>query len=332
MQIKLSDYDYALPIGYIAQYPKEERDSSRLLVVDRAKRTIAHKKFRDIVSYFKKGDCLILNNTKVLAARLFGIKKTGGKLEVLLLNRIDNARFACLIRPGRFKTGEEISFPGNGVTAVLASKNEIEFNTDNLEKIYKLGRLPLPPYIKRDVEPMDEVRYQTVYAKEDGSIASPTAGLHFTQNLLDEIKSRGVNVAYLTVHIGYSTFKPIKSEDVEAHRMGKEYFNIPEETQGKLNKARLDGGRIISVGTSSTRALETRALEVKTSGETGLFIYPGFKFKAIDCLVTNFHLSRTTPFMLTAAFLGKELIQEAYSEAIKEKYRFLSFGDGMLII
>jgi len=331
MPIKLADYDYSLPKDYIAQYPKEERDSSRLLVVDRDKKTIAHKKFKDIVNYFKKDDTLVLNNTKVLAARLFGIKKTGGKLEILLLNNKDNRRFECLIRPARFKVGEEISFLGNGLKAALTARNEIEFNTDDLEKIYAFGNVPLPPYIKRDAEESDKIRYQTVYAEVDGSVASPTAGLHFTEELLDKIKSKGVNVIYLTLHIGYATFKPIKSEDVEAHKMAEEYFQIPAQAQEILCRTRLKNGRIISVGTSSTRALETAALEGKLSGNTCLFIYPGFKFKAIDCLVTNFHLARTTPFMLTAAFLGKGLIKEAYRQAIEEKYRFLSFGDSMFI-
>jgi len=331
MPIRLSDYDYSLPKDYIAQYPEGERDASKLLVIDRSTNAISHESFKGIVNHLKKDDTLVLNNTRVLPARLFGMKKTGGKLEILLLNKKDNARFECLIRPGRFKAGEEVSFPGNGVKAVLTAKNEVEFNTDNLEKIYNLGFVPLPPYIKRSVEDSDKVRYQTVYAKEPGSVASPTAGLHFTEELLADIKDKGVNVLYLTVHIGYSTFKPIKSEDVQGHKMGEEYFYIPEASWENLRQARSRGGRIIAVGTSSTRALETAALDGKLSGKTNLFIYPGFRFKAIDCLITNFHLARTTPFMLVASFMGKDLMKEAYRQAIERKYRFLSFGDSMLV-
>ncbi|MCM8763178.1 MAG: tRNA preQ1(34) S-adenosylmethionine ribosyltransferase-isomerase QueA [Candidatus Omnitrophica bacterium] len=331
--MKLSDYDYILPPDYIAQYPEEKRDNCRLLVVNRKTKEISHKYFKDILDYLNKGDTLVLNDTKVQAARLFGKRITGGRREILLLERRDKRRFTCLIRPGRYKIGEKIYFSDNGLEAILTARNEIEFNTEDLEKIYRVGKIPLPPYIKRQLEEQDKIRYQTVYAREEGSIASPTAGLHFTKDLLDKIKSKGVNIVYLTVHIGYSTFKTIKCENIAEHKMGEEYFNIPLKTWETIVKSHQHGGRVISVGTSSTRALETVALNPNMlSGKTELFIYPGFSFKVTDCLITNFHLARTTPLMLVAAFMGKDLIKEAYRQAIEAGYRFLSFGDCMLIL
>lgn len=348
--MELSDFDYALPKELIAQYPLKKREEARLLVLERKRSTIEHRIFKDIIEYFQKGDLLVLNNTKVLPSRLIGSKITGGRVEVLLLNRKNGFTFDALIRPSRIKVGEKIIFtplgtggrqrkdvesltgPNDGrIYGQLTAKGEITFAARDPQEIYSLGLMPLPPYIKRAPEDLDNIYYQTVYAEELGSIASPTAGLHFTKELTDKIKSCGVNIAYLTLHISYATFKPVKTEDVTKHKMDKEYFCVSPQAQRSINQVHLQKSRIFAVGTTTCRALEALALGVR-KGYTDLFIYPGFKFQMTDCLITNFHLPRTTLFMLACAFAGNKLVRKAYQEAIERKYRFYSYGDAMLII
>ena len=347
--MKLSEFDYPLPKELIAQYPLEERDTARLLVLERKQCTTGHRIFKNIVDYFRQGDLIVLNNTKVLPSRLIGSRVTGGKVELLLLRQKSGLTFDALIKPSRTKLKEKIIFTplslqrkdssgqeragldGGKIYCEVTAKNEVTFLAKDRETIYSLGVMPLPPYIKRDSHDSDNLYYQTVYAQELGSIASPTAGLHFTEELITQIKSRGVNIAYITLHIGYSTFKPVKSEDITGHKMEKEYFQISKEAQGSIKQARLKKGRIFAVGTTVCRTLESYALGNK-DGYTDLFIYPGYRFKMTDCLLTNFHLPRTTLFMLVCAFVGKKLIKKAYQEAIDKKYRFYSYGDAMLII
>ncbi|MFH1888671.1 MAG: tRNA preQ1(34) S-adenosylmethionine ribosyltransferase-isomerase QueA [Candidatus Omnitrophota bacterium] len=331
--MKLSGFDYYLPKELIAQYPLEERDAARLLVLDRRVGTITHRIFREITDYFRKDDLLMLNDSKVLPSRIIGSRKTGGKVEFLLLRQKPGPglTFEALIRPGRVKLNERVIFNGGKIYAEVTDKNEVNFSVKDAQEIYGLGVMPLPPYIKRDSEDLDNVYYQTVYASENGSIASPTAGLHFTEKLLAQIKSRGVNVAHITLHISYSTFKPVKSEDITGHKMEKEFFRINKETQESIEEVRLKKGRIFAVGTTACRSMETYA-SGDTEGYTDLFIYPGYEFKMTDCLITNFHLPRTTLFMLVCAFAGEELVKKAYHEAIDLKYRFYSYGDAMLIL
>jgi len=329
--VKLSDFDYTLSKELIAQYPLKERDKARLLVLDRKKGTIEHCLFKNIIGYFEPNDLLVLNNTKVLPSRLIGSRKTGGRVEILLLRQKSGLTFEALIRPGRVKLKEKIIFNGGKIYAEVTAKNEIIFSAKDTQTIYNLGVMPLPPYIKRDSEDLDSVYYQTVYAQESGSIAAPTAGLHFSEELIAQIKSRCVNIDYITLHISYSTFKPVKTEDITEHKMEKEYFRISKETQSNINQARLTKGRIFAVGTTSCRTLEACVSGIR-QGYTDLFIYPGYKFKTVDCLITNFHLPRTTLFMLACAFAGEKLIRKAYQEAIDRKYRFYSYGDAMLII
>ena len=329
--MKLSDFDYNLPKELIAQYPLKQRDTARLLVLDREKGTIQHRIFKDITDYFKKGDLLVLNNTKVLPARIKGKRLSGGKVEVLLLNRRSGSAFNALIKPGRVKLSEKIIFNGGKTYGIVSAKGEITFNTQDLNEIYGLGVMPLPPYIKREAEDLDNDYYQTIYASQEGAIASPTAGLHFTQDLMERIKLFGVNTAFVTLHVGVGTFKPVKADDVTTHKMDAESFKIPAETVNSLKIAGDKNGRIFAVGTTSLRALETYACGIN-EGSTDLFIYPGYEFKIADCLLTNFHLPRTTLFMLVSAFGTEELMKDAYREAIDKKYRFYSYGDAMLII
>ncbi|MCX5702621.1 MAG: tRNA preQ1(34) S-adenosylmethionine ribosyltransferase-isomerase QueA [Candidatus Omnitrophica bacterium] len=329
--MKLSDFDYVLPKELIAQYPLKERDSARLLVLNRKKGTVEHRIFRDIVDYLGKDDLLVLNNTKVLPSRLTGLRKTGGKVEILLLNQKSGLTFQALIKPARVKIKEKIMLNSGHITAEVSDKNEITFYGIDINTIYKLGKMPLPPYIKREAQDDDNVYYQTVYARREGAIASPTAGLHFTEELLKKIKLSGTNIAYITLHISYSTFRPVKSQDITKHNMDKEYFHIGLEAIDSIERARSDSRRIFAVGTTSARTLESYSLGMK-EGHTDLFIYPGYKFKIVDCLLTNFHLPRTTLFMLTCAFAQDELLKRAYQEAIDRKYRFYSYGDAMLII
>lgn len=329
--LKLSDFDYLLPKELIAQYPLKERDSARLLVLDRKIGTVEHRSFKDILEYFNPGDLLVLNDTKVLPSRLMGRRQTGGKAEVLLLKVKSGLTFSVLISPARIKIGEKLNFNGGKVLGEITAKNEITFNTKDITATYSLGVMPLPPYIKRPPEGSDNIYYQTVYAKNQGSVASPTAGLHFTEELIGKIESKGVNIAYITLHIGISTFKPVKAADISGHRMEPESFNVPGSTVRLIEKARLNKKRIFAVGTTSCRALEAWG-SGKSEGITDLFVYPGYKFNTVACLMTNFHLPRTTLFMLACAFAGNSLIRKAYQEAIDKEYRFYSYGDAMLII
>lgn len=340
--MKVSDFDFYLPEELIAQHPLEKRDTSRLMVLDKETGEIEHKIFKDIIGYLNKGDTLVLNNTRVMPARLIGSKeKTGGKIEFLLLKRLEGDKWECLAKPGKSaKEGRRFEF-GDGklkceVVEVLENGNRIvEFEYEGIfeEVLDSLGEMPLPPYIHERLE--DKERYQTVYSKEKGSAAAPTAGLHFTEELLKEIKNKGVNIAYLTLHVGLGTFRPVKVEDINDHIMHSEFYQISKETADIINNTKKNGGRIISVGTTSTRTLETVGDEngmVKEShGWTNIFIYPGYKFKVVDNLITNFHLPESTLIMLVSALAGKEHVLNAYSEAVKEKYRFFSFGDAMFI-
>jgi S-adenosylmethionine:tRNA ribosyltransferase-isomerase len=329
--MKLSEFDYLLPKDLIAQYPLKERQKARLLVVNRADGSIGHYIFDEIRSFLKIGDLLVLNNTKVLTCRLMGRKATGGKVEVLLTRRKTGSTFECLIQPSRTKTGEKIIFNEGDITGIISGRGEISFMSNDAESIYQIGQVPLPPYIKREPEDLDKIYYQTVYADKEGAIASPTAGLHFTDELLKEIASEGIDSAYVTLHVGLGTFKPVKSDDITEHKMEPEYFRIPESAFSKIENARKNKTRIIAVGTTSLRALEESAGGVK-EGYTDLFIYPGYKFKSVDSLLTNFHLPKTTLFMLVCAFAGETLMKKAYQEAVDKKYRFYSYGDAMLII
>lgn len=328
--MKLSDFDFDLPRELVAQYPEKNRELARLIVVERASGNIRHCIFKDVKEFIVKGDVLVINDTKVVPARLKGKRKTGGNVEILLLKNKGSSVFDCMIKPSRLKLNEQIFFNGH-LTGSITSRNEITFAVQDISEVYGQGKMPLPPYIKREADENDDIYYQTVYASNEGAIASPTAGLHFSLNLLQEIKEKGVSVANITLHVGPGTFKPVKSEDITRHEMAPEYFHIPAPSEALIEEARVQKKRIFAVGTTSLRALETYA-RGKNSGFTDLFIYPGFEFKAADCLLTNFHLPRTTLFMLVCAFCGKELAKKAYQEAIKEKYRFYSYGDAMLII
>ncbi|MDO8602798.1 MAG: tRNA preQ1(34) S-adenosylmethionine ribosyltransferase-isomerase QueA [Candidatus Omnitrophota bacterium] len=348
--MKLSDFDYNLPKELIAQYPSEKRDGSRLLVLHKDAAVIEHKNFKDMVEYLNLEDMLILNNTKVLPAQLIGRKETGGKIEALILNAAQSSRLKAegtcerevLLKPARgCKVGSKIIFGDGELKASVArienGRRFLKFSCNgNFEKMLdKFGEMPLPPYIKREVTDFDSERYQTVYASKSGAVAAPTAGLHFTKKLLEDISKKGTGLEYVTLHVGYGTFKPVSSEYIKEHKMEKEYFEIE---RGVIKNIKNREGRIIAVGTTSTRVLEAidpLAFNLQSSacnGWTDLFIYPGYKFKAVDALLTNFHLPKTTLLMLVAAFCGRDLLFKAYEEAIKEKYRFYSYGDAMLII
>ena len=336
------DFYYELPQELIAQTPLKDRTASRLLVLDRKSGDIEHRRFRDITEYLRPGDCLVMNNTRVIPARLYGVKEdTGGKIEFLLLKRIDLDTWEIILKPGkRGRKGARFVF-GDGalraeITDVKPDGNRIvRFEYEGVweQLLDKLGEMPLPPYIKEKLT--DKERYQTVYSKIEGSAAAPTAGLHFTEELLEKIKDMGVNTAYLTLHVGLGTFRPVSVENVEEHVMHSEYYEINEETAELINRTRENGGRIVAVGTTSVRTLETAADDdgrfKAESGNTDIFIYPGYKFKAVDALITNFHLPESTLLMLISAFAGKDKVFKAYEEAVKEKYRFFSFGDAMFI-
>lgn len=328
--MKLSDFDYNLPKELIAQYPLKERAQARLLVLDRKTGQIEHRIFKDLTDYFRENDLLILNDTKVLPSRLYAKRSTGGRVEVFLLRRKEGLTFDALISPARVKLGETITFNGKNALGVITAKNEVTFKLNNINEVYGLGAMPLPPYIKRMAEELDDTYYQTVYAKVEGAVAAPTAGLHFTNELLNCIQRLSVNIGFITLHVGQGTFKPVKSEDIREHKMDAEYFKIGEAVR-ELIKAKKPQARTFAVGTTACRALETYALG-KAQGQTDLFIYPGYQFKLVDCLLTNFHLPCTTLFMLTCAFGGEEFVKEAYRQAIDKKYRFYSYGDAMLII
>ncbi len=338
----VKDFDYYLPEELIAQDPLEDRSSSRLMVLDKKTGEIQHKIFKDILDYLKPGDCLVLNNTKVIPARLFGVKEgTQAKIEILLLKRKENDIWETLVKPGKkAKPGTKIIF-GDGllvgeVIYVVEDGNRlIQFSYEGIfeEILDQLGQMPLPPYITHTLK--DKNRYQTVYAKYDGSAAAPTAGLHFTKELLEKVKAKGIDIAEVTLHVGLGTFRPVKVENVLDHHMHSEFYMVSAEAAEKINATKDRGGRIISVGTTSTRTLESAADEngrlKECSGWTEIFIYPGYKFKLIDCLITNFHLPQSTLVMLVSALAGREHVLAAYEEAVKEKYRFFSFGDAMFI-
>ncbi len=340
MDIRLFDYD--LPSGYIAQEPLKKRDDSQLLILDKDSGEIKHRQFSQIIDFFQPGDLLVLNNSKVLPMRLYGNKKTtGGSVEVLLISQSSENRWKALLRPGkRIHIGTEIVFSPE-LEGLVVEKDETEgiylvkmhAKEDFYDILYKIGIMPTPPYIKKKLANRD--LYQTVYAKKEGSIAAPTAGFHFTEELLDRIEKKGVEIIFLTLHIGRGTFEMIKVDNLEEHKMKPELFTISVQNAEKINKSLESGRRIIGVGTSVTRALESSVVENKIlpgSRWTDLFIYPGFKFQAIKALITNFHLPRSTPLMLASALAGREFLLNAYSEAIKKKYRFYSFGDAMLIL
>ncbi|RXS88346.1 tRNA preQ1(34) S-adenosylmethionine ribosyltransferase-isomerase QueA [Geobacillus zalihae] len=342
--MKVDLFDFHLPEELIAQTPLPDRAASRLMVLDKRTGAIRHETFRNIISYLNPGDCLVLNDTRVMPARLYGEKEeTGGTVEVLLLKQLDGDRWETLVKPGkRVKPGTKLTFGGGKLEAVCLDTLEhggrvLEFSYDGLfyEVLAELGEMPLPPYIKEKLD--DPERYQTVYAREIGSAAAPTAGLHFTEELLDAIREKGVHIVFITLHVGLGTFRPVQVDDVEKHDMHAEFYQMSEETAETLNRVREQGGRIIAVGTTSTRTLETIAGKhngrfVAESGWTDIFIYPGYEFKGIDGLVTNFHLPKSTLIMLVSALAGRENILHAYQVAVKERYRFFSFGDAMLII
>jgi len=340
--LRLNDFDYALPPELIAQEPLARRDESRLLVVRRDRQEFAHRRFNEIMEYLVPGDLLVMNETKVLPVRLYGRKRTGGRVEVLLLRAVSSDTWEALVRPGRrVAPGTRLEF-GNGllegevIGRTEAGGRVIRFRYagEFEEVLRRVGEVPLPPYIKRKLASPE--RYQTVYAKEPGSAAAPTAGLHFTPELLATLRERGVEMASLVLHIGLDTFRPVRVEDVTAHRMHREDFGIPEEAAEAVNRARSEGRRVIAVGTTVVRCLEAaadkRGRVAETAGSTDLFIYPGYSFRVVDVLLTNFHLPRSTLLMLVAAFAGTEKILRAYREAVRLRYRFFSFGDAMLIL
>lgn len=336
-----SDFDFYLPEELIAQTPLEKRDTSRLLHLDKQTGEIEHKHFYDIKQYLHEGDCLVLNDSRVLPARLIGARPTGGTVELVLLKDLGDNRWECLSRPGRkTKPGQELVFGNGELTAVveevtLGGNRIVKFSYEGifLEILERLGKMPLPPYIKEELQ--DSERYQTVYSKELGSAAAPTAGLHFTKELLAEIADMGVKICYVTLHVGLGTFRPVKADKIEDHEMHSEFCIVPEETAETVNVVKRAGGRVIAVGTTSCRTLESFTTEdgtlQATSGWTNIFIYPGYKFKCIDALITNFHLPESTLIMLVSALAGRENILNAYNTAVKERYRFFSFGDAMMI-
>lgn len=329
--MKLTDFDYTLPKDLIAQFPNKDRDLARLMVLNRRENAIKHKVFKDLLDVLNPGDVLVLNDTKVIPARLFGKRPSGGKVEVLLLKRKTGFVFEVLLRPGRIKLGEKVSFADGKFYAELIAKNEISFLVEDISQIYAEGVMPLPPYIKRQAEEEDKIYYQTVFAKYDGSIAAPTAGLHFTPELLKKIEDFGVKLCFVTLHVGQGTFKPVEAQDIREHQIHEEYFSVPSETTELVKEAKSKGKRVFAVGTTALRTLEASALG-QSQGYTDLFIYPGYKFKVVDCLLTNFHLPKTTLFMLVCALAGNDFAKEAYKKAIEEKYMFYSYGDAMLIV
>ena len=342
--MKLEEFDFYLPEELIAQTPLLKRDTSKLLTINRKENTYEHKVFSDIIDYFNPGDTLVLNNTRVMPARLYGQKKdTGAAIEVLLLKNKEHNMWECLVKPAkRIKVGSIVSF-GDGIMEAECVKvlddgfRYFEFKYEGIfqERLDELGTMPLPPYIKERLT--DKERYQTVYSKEVGSSAAPTAGLHFTNVLLDKIKQKGVNIVYLTLHVGLGTFRPVSVENIEDHDMHSEFYTLDKEAANVINETKKNGGRVFSVGTTSTRTLETIARDndgeiVPASGWTNIFIYPGFEFKCVDGLITNFHLPKSSLIMLVSAFYKREKVLELYKIAVENKYRFFSFGDAMIII
>lgn len=340
--MKTRDFWYDLPEELIAQTPLEKRDTSRLCVLDKVSGEVTHRHFYDVIDYLQPGDCLVMNDSRVLPARLLGHRPTGGAIEVLLLRDLGEKRWECLCKPGRkMLVGNEVIFGNGELTATVISVQDdgnrvIEFHYEGifLEVLERLGKMPLPPYIKAELQ--DQERYQTVYSREVGSAAAPTAGLHFTNELLDRIRNKGVNTAFVTLHVGLGTFRPVKAEEITQHHMHSELCMISAETAEILNSTRQNGGRIICVGTTSCRTLESLVNEdgsfTAKSKWTDIFIYPGYTFKAMQGLITNFHLPESTLVMLVSAFAGRENVLNAYNEAVRERYRFFSFGDAMCII
>ena len=340
--MKVSDFNYELPEKLIAQVPIKDRSASRLMVLHKDTQTIEHKVFKDIIDYLQPGDCLVRNNTKVIPARLYGIKEeTGANVEFLLLNRIEGDIWEVMVRPGRrLQEGARVTFGDGILKAEILEKmaggsRKVGFKYNGIfnEILDQIGLMPLPPYIHETLK--DKDRYQTVYAKYEGSAAAPTAGLHFTDELLEQIQEKGIEIANVTLHVGIGTFRPVKEENIEDHDMHTEHYYIKKEDADKINKAKSNGNRVIAVGTTSCRVLESVADEngqvKEIEGDTNIFIYPGYKFKCIDALITNFHLPESTLIMLVSAFSNREFIMKAYNEAVKEKYRFFSFGDAMFI-
>ncbi len=339
--MKVSEFNYDLPEELIAQTPIKKRDESRLMILNKEKQTIKHKTFKDIIDYLNPGDVLVRNNTKVIPARLYGKKETGANVEFLLLNNIEGDIWETIVRPGnKLHIGTKVIFGEGLLTAEIldtmpGGTRKVKFIYKGIfnEILDKIGLMPLPPYIHEELKQKD--RYQTVYAKYDGSAAAPTAGLHFTPELLNRLEKKGVIIANVTLHVGIGTFRPVKEDTVEAHEMHSEHYYIKKEDVDKINDAKKNGRRVIAVGTTSCRVLETIADEngmvKETEGDTQIFIYPGYKFKCLDGLITNFHLPQSTLLMLVSALAGKDYIMEAYKEAVKEKYRFFSFGDAMFI-
>jgi S-adenosylmethionine:tRNA ribosyltransferase-isomerase len=343
----LKDFDYPLPKDLIAYYPSEKRDHSRLLVLDRKTGALEHKYFYEIIDYLEEGDGLVINQTKVFPARIFGINENNqAKVEVLFLKKLEDGMWEVLVKPGKkVPSNSVISFNQNNLRCQILGRTEtgsrlakLMFDGNLFEILNKFGKIPLPPYIKREPEPRDKDRYQTVYAKEKGAVAAPTAGLHFTPELLEKIEGKGIHKIPITLHVGWDSFRPIRVDDPEDHQLESEYFKIEQASADKINQVKKNGKRIVAVGTTTVRALETAADDLEIyriqakSGWTKKFIYPPYKFKLVDSLITNFHLPRSTLLLLVSAFTTKELILKAYQEAIKEKYRFYSYGDAMLII
>ena len=340
--MKVSEFNYELPEKLIAQIPIEKRDESRLMVLDRKTQTIEHEVFKDIIKYLQPGDCLVRNNTKVIPARLYGKKETGANVEFLLLNRIEGDIWESIVRPGnKLHIGTKVIF-GDGLLeaeildTMPGGTRKVRFKYQGIfnEILDKIGLMPLPPYIHEGLKEND--RYQTVYAKYEGSAAAPTAGLHFTDKLLKEIEQKGIKIANVTLHVGIGTFRPVKVENIEEHNMHSEHFYIKQEDADKINETKKNGKRVIAVGTTSCRVLETISSEKngmvkEAEGDTQIFIYPGYKFKCIDGLITNFHLPESTLLMLVSAFAGKEYVMKAYKEAVEKEYKFFSFGDAMYI-
>lgn len=345
--MNINEFDYHLPEELIAQKPADKRDFSRLLVVHRDSGEVEHKHFYDILDYLDPGDCLVMNNSKVLPARLFGTKAgTGAKVEFLLIKRLHDDVWETMVKPGkRLKPGDSVMFSEDFTADILDYGEDgtriVEFHYSGIfmERLEELGKMPLPPYIARESELSDKDRYQTVYCKEEGSVAAPTAGLHFTEELIEKAKEKGIRIAYVTLHVGIGTFRPVKCKNIEDHQMHFEEYEITQENADIINETKAAGGRIIAVGTTSTRTLESGAvqkddryvMEAKRDS-TGIFIYPGYEFKIIDSLITNFHLPKSTLLMLISALYNREDILRVYETAVKEEYRFFSYGDAMLII
>jgi S-adenosylmethionine:tRNA ribosyltransferase-isomerase len=336
--MKISEFDYNLPKELIAKYPVEPRDKCRLMVLDRKEKTIKHKIFKDIIDFLEEGDTVVLNDTKVIPARLKGKKETGAKIEIFLLRPFSENQWEVLIKNiKRLKEGQKVIF-GKDFKAKLLEKYDegkakVELIGDDVNKlIKKYGHIPLPPYIEREDEEKDKDYYQTVFARKEGAVASPTAGLHFTPELLEKIKEKGINIVYITLHVGLGTFRPVSVENIKEHKMHEEFYQIPENTIKVIEKTKKDGKSVVAVGTTVVRTLETYAKTKKLEGFSDIFIYPPFKFEVVDKLITNFHLPKSTLLLLVSAFADKDFILKAYEEAVEKKYRFFSYGDAMLII